>query len=77
MKEKNSLRRKNKNNQFIDLLKGHINLLIGQKVEENDSFGLFCYNEEAIEGLWLKVHASRRQKDPRNAAKSAVEHGAA
>jgi len=30
-----------------------------------------------LEGLWLQVHASRRQKDPRKIAKTAVDHGAA
>ncbi|WP_280139555.1 hypothetical protein [Natronincola ferrireducens] len=30
------------------------------------------------EGLWLKVHASRRQRDPRKITKKPViEHGAA
>ena len=31
----------------------------------------------AFKGLWLKVHASRRQKDPRKIVKITVEHGAA
>ncbi len=32
----------------------------------------------AFKGLWLKVHASRRQRDPRKIVKNtAIEHGAA
>jgi len=27
------------------------------------------YNDEWVKGLWLKVQASRRQKDPRKAVK--------
>jgi hypothetical protein len=43
----------------------------GQKIAA-DNFGKkagIWYNKSAVEGLWLKVHASRRRKDPRNAAK--------
>lgn len=29
------------------------------------------------EGLWLKVHASRRRKDPRKITKYVIDHGAA